>query len=147
MVHKDIKATVIKQLKKECPEWKRLPKAHKKKIARLVLDEAVAGYDTNQPVINSRDDWLGLSEQKPSSRIMNLEQMSSFIGNQKSSRLFRDTPIASVLKYIKDDELRVIDELLDDDIINPLLSYDGYTPSMRDFPPQYFFTGGVAEGC
>jgi hypothetical protein len=32
--------------------------------------------------------------------------------------------------YIKDEELRKIDELIDDRVINRLLSYDGYSPTM-----------------
>jgi hypothetical protein len=138
MQHKDIKATVIKQLKKEYPEWKQLTKAEKKKIARLVLDEAVAGYDPGQPVVNPPKDLLGLSQQQVTARVMNLEQMSRFIDQQKNSRLFHDTVSPSVLKYIKDEELKIIDKLLDDDIINRLLSYEGYTPSMRDYSPNIF---------
>jgi len=39
---------------------------------------------------------------------------------------------------MKDEELRFIDNLLDDRIINKLLSYEGYTPGMRDFFPSNF---------
>ena len=40
--------------------------------------------------------------------------------------------------HIKDQELRFIDDLLDDKIINKLLSYDGYTPAMRGLYPGDF---------
>ena len=40
--------------------------------------------------------------------------------------------------HIKDEELRFIDELLDDKIINRLLCYDGYSPAMRDLYPSNF---------
>jgi hypothetical protein len=40
--------------------------------------------------------------------------------------------------HIKDEELRFIDDLLDDQIINKLLAYEGYTPAKRDFSPSNF---------
>ena len=40
--------------------------------------------------------------------------------------------------HLKDKELVFIDNLLDDTIINRLLSYDGFTPSMREFFPSNF---------
>ncbi len=39
---------------------------------------------------------------------------------------------------INDRELRLIDEILNDRSINKLLSYDGFTPSMREFMPSMF---------
>ena len=39
--------------------------------------------------------------------------------------------------HIKDDELRFIDDLLDDQIINKLLAYEGYSPAMRDLLPRH----------
>ncbi len=41
--------------------------------------------------------------------------------------------------YIKDDELKAIDALLSDTVINTLLSYEGYTPSMHTLHPYHFF--------
>jgi hypothetical protein len=42
-------------------------------------------------------------------------------------------------KEIYNKELQFIDKLLDDRILNSLLSYDGYSPQMRDiFPCQLF---------
>jgi len=35
-------------------------------------------------------------------------------------------------KDIKDEELQFIDPLVDDRVINMILSYDGYSPAMRD---------------
>ena len=39
MHHKNIKLTVRKQLKKEFPNWKRLPKKMKREISNKVMDE------------------------------------------------------------------------------------------------------------
>ena len=42
---------------------------------------------------------------------------------------------------IKDEKLGFVDELIDNEVNNRLLSYDGYTPSMRDlFPCRMFRT-------
>ena len=43
MHHKDIKSRIRRQLKIEYPDWKRLHKKAKKRIARKVLAEVVAG--------------------------------------------------------------------------------------------------------
>jgi len=40
--------------------------------------------------------------------------------------------------HIKDEALRFIDDLLDDQIINELLAYKGYAPAMRDLFPSNF---------
>jgi hypothetical protein len=41
--------------------------------------------------------------------------------------------------YIKDEELAFVDGLIDDVIINRILSYDGYRPAMRDLFPANLF--------
>ncbi|MCP4139011.1 MAG: transposase, partial [Chloroflexi bacterium] len=40
--------------------------------------------------------------------------------------------------HIKDEELRFIDDLLDNQIINKLLAYKGYAPAMRELYPSNF---------
>ncbi|MCP3927426.1 MAG: transposase [Desulfobacterales bacterium] len=137
MHEKNIKTIIRKQLKKEYPNWKRLTKKEKRNIAAMVLNEVVKGYDFNQQIDTPEYELLGIEEQKPNSKIMNLEKMAQFIDNHYDSMLFR-LKNKTRHSYIKDEELKIIDELLDDDIINKLLSYDGYTPAMRDFFPGTF---------
>ncbi|MCP4077328.1 MAG: transposase, partial [Gammaproteobacteria bacterium] len=69
--------------------------------------------------------------------IMTIADMEHFITDQHNSQLFRISG-QSGHPAIKDKELRLIDEILDDQIINKLLSYDGFTPSMREFMPSMF---------
>jgi len=129
---------IRKQLKKEYPDWNRLTKKEKKRIAKDVLNEAVSSYDFRSPVDAPMDELLGIEEQIPVSGIISLKEMPDFIENNRSDRLF-DMKKRQHNLYGQDDELRIIDSLLDDQVINALLSYDGYSPAMRDFFPVHFF--------
>ena len=137
MHEKNIKLIIRKQLKKEYPNWKRLTKREKRNIATMVLNEVVNEYDFKQQIVTPEHELLGIEEQQPTSKTMNLEEMAQFIDKHHCSMLFRFKS-KKRHSHIKDEELRIIDELLDDDIIDKLLSYDGYTPAMRDFFPSTF---------
>jgi hypothetical protein len=132
MHHKHIKLLVKKQLKKQYPRWKRLTKKEKKKIAKKVIDEVIKLYDFTQPINATTEELLGIEEQVPTLGIMNLDEMAQFIDRFNKSKLIRINSHPRHPSYIQDEELRVIDNLLDDLIINDLLSYRGYTPSMRE---------------
>ena len=138
MTHKDIKNTIRKQLKKEYPDWKRLKKKEKKAIAKQVLSEVVNCYDYSLPVRTPFPELSGIENQTEiNDKIMNLKEMEQFISCFNNSCLFR---FAAKTGHpaIKDKELSMIDEILDDQIINKLLSYDGFTPSMREYMPSMF---------
>lgn len=47
MQEKDIKRLVIKQLKKDFPNWRRLSRKEKKRLARQVLDEVMKDYKSD----------------------------------------------------------------------------------------------------
>lgn len=138
MHHKDIKAQIRKQLKSKYPNWKRLTKKQKRAIAKIVLDEVVKDYDFGQEVKTPLPELLGIEEQLPMVGIMGLEAMERFIESHDNSFLFKLNRKKHHPLHIKDKELRIIDDILDDQIINRLLSYEGYTPSMRDFLPSSF---------
>ena len=138
MHHKAIKAEIKKQLKTRYPNWQCLTKKEKKAIAKKVLDEAVKNYDFKQEVTAPLEVLLGIESQLPTASIMNLDEMGRFIEGCKNSILFKLNRKSRHPLHIKDEELRFIDDLLDDKIINKLLSYDGYTPAMRDFFPSNF---------
>jgi len=140
MTHKDIKRKIRKQLKTNYPNWKKLSKKQKKAIAKEVLNEAVKEYDFNKPVKASIPKLLGIENQVAAifnQGIMTIADMDKFITDQHNSQLFRFTA-QNGHPAIKDMELRLIDEILDDRIINKLLSYDGFTPSMREYMPGMF---------
>ena len=138
MHHKDIKAIIRKQLKTNYREWKRLKKREKREIAQKVLDEVLASYDFKKEVETDKLELLGIEQQKLTSGMMDLNEMARFIENHENDVLFRLNKKRRNPSYLKDNELIFIDKLLDDTIINRLLSYDGFTPSMREFLPSNF---------
>jgi len=138
MHHKNIKAIIRKQLKKNYRNWKRLTKREKRQIAEKVSDEVKSNYDFSKEIENDRLELLGIKQQELTSGMMNLEQMERFIEKHENDVLFKLNKIKRHPLYLKDKELRFIDNLLDDTIINRLLSYDGFTPSMRDIFPSNF---------
>ena len=138
MHHKNIKAIVRKQLKINYRHWNLLNKKAKKRIARMVLDEVEKDYDFGSEIKTSEPELLGIGNQLPTPGIMNLEEMECFINSHKNDVLFKLKKHKKHPTYLKDEELRIIDDILDDDIINKLLSYDGYSPGMRGlFPSNY----------
>jgi hypothetical protein len=138
MYHKDIKAIIRKQLKINYRNWSHLGKKEKKRIAKKVLEEVVKEYDFDQDIKNSEPELLGIEDQLPTPGIMDLDEMERFINSHENDVLFKLKKDKRHPAYLQDEELRFIDSILDDQIINKLLSYDGYTPSMRGlFPSNY----------
>ena len=135
---KEIKTIARKQLKSNYPDWKRLKNRKKKEIAKKVLDEVLANYDFGKEVKTDKFELLGIELQKNTSGMMNIDEMARFIEKHENDVLFKFNTVKRHPSYFKDKELRFIDELLDDTVINRLLAYDGYTPSMRDFFPSNF---------
>jgi len=138
MHHKAIKAEIRKQLKTRYPNWQCLTQKEKKAIAKKVSDEVVKNHDFKQEVTTPIEVLLGIESQLPTASIMNLDEMGRFIEGCKDSILFKLNRKKRHPLHIKDEELRFINDLLDDKIINKLLSYDGYSPAMRDLFPSNF---------
>lgn len=107
-------------------------------MAKKVLNEVVANYDFKQEVTTPVEELLGIDTQLPTAAIMNLDEMGRFIDSHKNSVLFKLNSKKRHPLHIKDEELRFIDDLLDDQIINKLLSYKGYAPAMRELYPSNF---------
>ena len=121
-----------------CLNWHRLAKKEKKAVAKKVLNEVVANYDFKQEVTTPVEELLGIESQLPTAAIMNLDEMGRFIDSHKNSVLFKLNSKKRHPLHIKDEELRFIDDLLDNQIINKLLAYKGYAPAMRDLFPSNF---------
>ena len=139
MHHKNIKLLVRKQLKKQYPDWNRLRKKIKKEIARKVLAKVTAEYDFKSDITASPPELLGIEQQVEATGIIPLDEMARFIEMIHKNSIIRFNSYKRSPLYIKDKELRYIDELVDDRIINRLLSYDGYSPAMRDLFPANLF--------
>jgi hypothetical protein len=136
MRHKNIKLTIRKQLKKEFPKWKRLPKKMKREISNKVMDEVTADYDFNQEITAPVAELLGIENQLPADGIIPLEEMAQYINKVNSDRIIKLSSYEGSSIYIKDEKLQFIDQLIDDNVINCLLSYDGYSPSTREILPR-----------
>ena len=136
MHHKNIKLIVRKQLKKEFPNWKRLDRKTKRNITKKVLEEAVAEYDFSETITHSKAELLGIEHQASTKGIIKIEEMARFIETINSSSIVRLSGYQRSPLFIKDEELRYIDELLEDRVINRLLSYQGYSPAMRELFPS-----------
>lgn len=139
MHHKNIKTIVRKQLKKQFPQWRGLPRKEKKKFARMVLEEVTAEYDFKQKVDTPIAELLAIETQIPTKDVLSLDEMAHLVETFDNKNLiklscYRRSPI-----YIKDEELKFIDELIDNSVINYLLSYDGYSPAMRNIFPSTLF--------
>ena len=137
MHRKEIKKIVKKQLKEKYPHWGGIRGKEKKSIAKKVLDEIVKGYDFEQTIQTPIEELLGIEEQVPTDSIKTIEEMARYIKVYHNSRLLKLNKKQHAI-FKGDEELRLIDDLLDDEIINQLLSYKGYTPSMREFFPCQF---------
>jgi hypothetical protein len=129
--HKDIKA-IRKQLKTNCTG------NDCRAISQKVLDEVLASYDSKKEVETDKLELLGIEQQKLTSGMMDLNGMARFIESHEHDVLFRLNRKRRNPSCLQDKELIFIDNILDDTIINRLLSYDGFTPSMREFFPSNF---------
>lgn len=139
MHHKDIKRMVRKQLKKQFPKWKRLTKKIKKEIADKVLTEISAEYDFKQEVKAPIEELLAIETQSFVKGIINLNEMARLVDIANSNMIKKLSNYNRSPIYISDEELQFVDNLLDDRLINRLLSYDGYSPAMREIFPSHLF--------
>ena len=121
MQAKNIKAIRRKQTKRGYPNWNRLSKQRKRAIAKEVLTEVVKGYDLNQEIKNPLYELLGIEEQSSISGIMTLDEMARFIDASNNNMLIKLDTYKHRRVYIKDEELKFIDDLLDDHLIYSII--------------------------
>lgn len=129
---KNIKYEVKTQLKKNYPGWKKLSKKQKKRIAQDVLDEFYENYDFNQPIENTTDELLGIDNQVIDKGIISLDEMEKIILQNKSDTLLNFINHDGRKPYLINSDLEFIDCLLDNQVIDRLLAYSGYSPCMRN---------------
>jgi hypothetical protein len=132
---KDIKQQTVKQLKINFPRWKRLTKKEKRQLAGDVLKAVVRSHEFNKDITGPLHVLTGAPAIPEG--IIPLERMERIVTD--ITRGLFDMNMKRSQMYIKDDELKAIDALLDDTVLNILLSDDAYTPSMRTRHPCHFF--------
>jgi hypothetical protein len=132
---KDIKRLVIKQIKTKLPHWRRLTKKQKKALVEQALSDVMTGYNKEHVKSVPLHELTNMPDMP--SGIISLNKMEIFIDNHTRNLLpFTNQ---SYHRYLNDPELRLIDSLLDDRVLNSLLATPSYCPAMRQvFPAQLF---------
>ena len=136
---KNIRRIITKQLKKNYPDWKGLTKATKKEVTKKVMNEVVDNYDYSQELDMPIEELIGIEAQEPSGGVRSLSEMTEYIENFHSENLFQFDDLKKPYSEIKDPELQFIDQLLDDQIINSLISPENYSASHRNIQPYQLF--------
>jgi len=127
MQAKDIKRLVIKQLKANFPHWRRLTKKEKKALAEQAIIEVMADYNTEQLKHIPIHELTNMPDVPHD--IIPLQEMAKYIDNLNCNLL----PFTKQYhhRYIKDHELRFIDALLDDRVLDSILATPSYHPAER----------------
>lgn len=139
MHRKNIRMEVKKQLKYNHPRWQKLKKKEKKKLISNVMDEVLKNYDFSQTLDVPIEKLVGIEDQVPSAGIRSLPEMSKYIENFYSDTLFKFGVKRRPYPEIVDEELKFIDNLLDDSIINTLIAPSNYSAAHRDIQPYQLF--------
>jgi hypothetical protein len=108
MREKDIKRQVLKQLKKEFPNWRRLSGKEKKRIAKEVLQSVVAKLTSNEHVSEIPVHEL-TNTPIPMPGMIKLAKMEQFI--EKATRSLLSFPVKRWPNCLDDADLQAIDAL------------------------------------
>ncbi|MCP4749542.1 MAG: transposase [Proteobacteria bacterium] len=138
MHHKNIKLIVKKQLKKDHPHWQRMTKKEKKELAKQVTAAIVDDYDFKQEIDAPIEELIDIDSQAVDEDIIALDEMNALIDNFHENSLVDVGKIKKLRVNIVNGQLKYVDNLLDNHIINRLLSYKGFSPPMRKFMPSDF---------
>lgn len=138
MHYKNIKLMVKKQLKKDHPHWRQLTKKEKKTLAKQVTEAVIDDYDFKQEINTPVEELIGIETQMPNEDIIPLNKMNELVNDFHTSALVDAGKLKKFRVNLKDSRLKFIDNLLENAVFNRLLSYKGFTPSMRKYLPSHF---------
>ncbi len=138
MHHKNIKLHVKKQLKKDHPNWQRLTKKEKKELAKQVTNAVINDYDFNQEINSPVEELISIDNQAVNEDIFTLDEMNALIDDFYKNSLIDVSKVKKLHVNMVDSQLKYINNILDNHIINRILSYKGFSPSMRKFMPSDF---------
>ena len=134
MHEKEIRRLAYKQLKL-IPAFRLLKRKQKKNAAQDILDKIISEYDFKQPVASKLNELTATPDIEAMRGLMTLADMQRLI--EDTQRKIIKMPITTLNKHLKDPELLLIDDLLDNSILNKLLAWEGYTPQQHVlFPCQ-----------
>jgi hypothetical protein len=128
-----------KQLKYKHPHWNKLKRKEKKRLIKAILDEVHNNYDFSQTLGVPIEKLTGIENQVPSEGIRSLPEMAKYIENFYSDTLFKFEVKRRPYPEIVDEELKFIDDILDDSIINTLIAPPNYSAAHRDVKPYQLF--------
>ena len=115
-----------------------MKKKEKTVLAKEVLAYVLENYDYSQAIDISIEELTGIEEQLPSKGIIPIHKMADYIEKAYINNLVSFDKRKKPYPEISDTELRFIDELIDDLVINSLIAPDNYSPAHRDIHPfQY----------
>ena len=132
-IKKSIKAEIRKQLK-NIGHWNRVSKKEKRILCRKIMEEVISRYNHRDLPEVSRNEQLQV-ESLPAG-VMTIEDIRNFVASLTTRLVSFKDPRKS---WYLDSELRAIDSLLDDTVLNALLAPSGYTPSKREKTPAMLF--------
>jgi hypothetical protein len=132
---KALKKLVVKQIKKNYPNFNSHTKREKKEIIKDIWTQVYNNYDFSTEPELSKQELLNI-EPLPQD-IITIEQMKKLMA-QKQTKIIPLMPNASI-KYIQDPELKDIYDIVNWNLINRLLADQHYTPGKRDLQPVHFF--------
>jgi len=136
MHHKNIKVIIKRQLKKDHPDWYRLTRKEKKALAKQVTEVVISNYDFKQDIDTPVEELIGIDNQVINEDIMTLDEMNVMVDDFYKNSLIDVRKIKTFRVNLKDSQLKFIDNILDNHIINRLLFYNGFTPAMRKLMPS-----------
>lgn len=135
-MQKKINTSNIKKIiKKKCKElftgWNSFTKSEKKEIINDAFKEYINTKESYQQETYTYEELIGIENQSCYDKIIPLNEMEAFIEGVNYHNVFNLTNYQGK-NYINCPELKLIDDLLDDKVLDALLSYEGYSPNMRD---------------
>jgi hypothetical protein len=104
----------------------------KKQIAEKITKAVMHDYDFSTQLDIPVEALTGITEQTQFDDIIGLDEVGKMVTEYESRKLNSLKKFKKLQVNIKNPILKYIDELLEDKIINRLLSYKGYTPNKRD---------------
>jgi len=139
MKRKNIKRLIKIQLKYKHPHWKKMRKQAKKKLLKDVTDEVMSNYDSSESINIPIEELIGIEDQVPTDGIRSLKEMAEYIDNFHNDNLFMLDSSRQSREKIVDPELRFIDSVFDNAIINTFLAPAGYSAPHRGIHPYQLF--------
>ena len=132
---KALKRLMVKQIKKNYPNFNSHTKNDKKEIIKDIWKQVYNNYDFSTEAELSKQQLLNI-EPLPQD-IITIEQMKQLMA-QKQTNIIPLMPHGRI-KYIQDPELKEIYDMVNWNLINRLLADKNYTAGKRALQPVHFF--------